>query len=190
MIRILGGPKRLCDGLTRRDLLHVGSLELLGLGLGETGLAGQVQAVPLATGGGFGQAKACILLFLYGSPSQLETFDPKPEAPEQIRGELTSIASSVPGLDVCELLPRLSRVMDKVTVIRSVSHPYPIHGVAYATTGIPRIDVAMELNPRDPAQWPYIGSVVDYVERSRGGAGRPEVPTNLVLPWAFSSQRV
>src|SRR5437764_1000216 len=112
MIRVLGGPKRLCDGLTRRDLLHVGSLSLLGLGVSEGG------AVPSARGGAavdgvkplglvpgrFGQAKACILLFLYGSPSQLETFDPKPDAPEQVRGELKSIRSNVPGLDVCELL--------------------------------------------------------------------------------------
>ena len=198
MIRVLGGPKRLCNGVTRRDLLHVGSLGLMGLGMpglapllslaGEPGGIGR----PIVNGG-FGQAKACILLFLYGSPSQLETFDPKPEAPVEIRGEFGTIASSVPGLNVCAHLPRLARVMDKVTVLRTVSHPYPIHGVAYATTGIPRIDVALELNPRDPAQWPFIGSVVDYVERRRGlarGDDRPEVPRNLVLPWAFSSERV
>ena len=65
--------------------------------------------------------------------------------------------SSVPGLDVCEGLPRLARVMDKVSVIRSVSHPFPVHGVAYATTGNPTVPLAMELNPRDPAHWPYIG---------------------------------
>ena len=194
MIRVLGGPKRLCDGLTRRDLLHVGSLGLLGMGLGESDFlssaaraASSSPALPR-----FGQAKACILLFLYGSPSQLETFDPKPDAPAEIRGELKSIASRVPGLDVCELLPELSRVMDKVTVLRTVSHPYPLHGVAYATTGIPRIDAPLELSPRDPAQWPFIGSVVDYVDRTRAGtqATRPELPRNLLLPWAFSSQRI
>lgn len=197
MIRVLGGPKRLCDGLTRRDLLHVGSLSLLGLGLSELGtvapaLAGVTTAggKPLVAGG-FGQAKACILLFLYGSPSQLETFDPKPDAPVQIRGDLKSIRSNVAGLDVCELLPRMARVMDKVTVVRSVSHPYPIHGVAYATTGIPRIDPAMELAPRDPAHWPFIGSVVDYADsRKREASGVAAVPRNVVLPWAFSSQRV
>ena len=186
MIRILGTPKRLCDGLTRRDLLHVGagSLGLMGLG----GLSGA--ASPLVKGG-FGQAKSCIFLFLYGSPSQLETFDPKPDAPEQIRGELKSIPSKVPGLDVCELLPRMARVMDKVTVIRSVSHPYPLHGVAFATTGLASITAPMELSPRDPAHWPYIGSVVDYVDsRSREAAGVDAIPRNMVLPWAFSSQRV
>jgi hypothetical protein len=191
MIRILGGPKRLCDGLTRRDLLHVGSLGLLGMGLPTAGLAGAES--PRSPGaGGFGRAKSCILLFLYGSPSQLETFDPKPDAPAEIRGELGSIPSAVPGLDVCELLPDLARVMDKVTVIRSVSHPYPIHGVAYATTGIPRIDVPLELDPRAAEHWPYIGSVVDYVEGTRddaAGRPRPEVPRNLLLPFPFSSRR-
>src|SRR4029079_19305462 len=141
---------------------------------------------------GFGRAKACILLYLYGAPSQIETFDPKPAAPVEVRGELGTIPTAVPGLDVCERLPRLARVMDRVTVIRSLTHPYPIHGVAFALTGIPRIELAMELNPRDPAHWPFVGSVVDYVDGRRGpDAGRtPDVPRNLVLPWAFSSQRV
>ena len=109
MLRILGGPKRLCDGLTRRDLLHVGSLGLLGLGLREwssLSRASASDAPPSSSLPGFGRAKACILLFMYGSPSQLETFDPKPEAPVEIRGEFGCIASSVPGLDVCERLPR------------------------------------------------------------------------------------
>ena len=130
---------------------------------------------------------------MYGSPSQLETFDPKPDAPVEIRGELGCIASSVPGLNVCDRLPRLAQVMDKVSLIRSVSHPYPIHGVAYATTSNPRIDMAMEMNPRDVKHWPFIGSVVDHVDgraAERTTARPSPVPRNLVLPWAFSSQRV
>jgi hypothetical protein len=194
MLRVLGAPKRLCDGLTRRELLQLGSLG--GLGLTAPAWVG----TPAARAGardavgrlpGFGQAKACILLFMYGSPSQIETFDPKPDAPVEIRGELSSIASSVPGLSVCERLPRLAQVMDKLTVIRSVSHPYPIHGVAYATTGIPRIEIPMELNPRDPNHWPFIGSVVDMIDGRRHASGAGSiVPRNLVLPWAFSSRRV
>jgi hypothetical protein len=194
MIRVLGGPKRLCDGLTRRDLLHVGSLGVLGLGLADRGLSPRASADTLASSlPPFGQAKSCILLFLYGSPSQIETFDPKPDAPVGIRGELGCIPSSVPGLSVCELLPSLAQVMDKVTVIRSVSHPYPIHGVAYATTGNPVVPLAAELSPREPLHWPYLGSVVDYVDgRRQAQQGRPccEVPRNLLLPWAFSSRRV
>ncbi len=188
MLRILGGPKRLCDGLTRRDLLHLGSLGLLGLTGGLTLPATSQAASSTSNLPGFGRARSCILLFLYGSPSQIETFDPKPEAPEQIRGELGCIPSSVPGLNVCELLPQIAGVMDKVTLIRSVTHPYPIHGVAYATTGIPRIDVAMELHPHDPGHHPFIGSAVDYLDGKKGAPGAA-LPRNLVLPWAFSSHR-
>ncbi len=196
MLRVLGGPKRLCDGVTRRELLQVGSLGLLGLGLTEWPALTAARAgepLPSASLPGFGQAKACILLFMYGSPSQLETFDPKPDAPVEIRGEFGCIPSSVAGLNVCDRLPRLAQVMDKVTVIRSVTHPYPLHGVAFATTGIPRIDVPLELNPKDPSHYPFIGSAVDYVDgRRKEGAkpGRSPVPRNLVLPWAFSSHRV
>ncbi len=189
MLRVLGGPKRLCDGLTRRDLLRVGSLGLLDLGLHAAGLAPRSQAAPAALPS-FGKAKSCILLFLYGSPSQLETFDPKPDAPTDIRGELGVIPSNVPGLNICELLPKLSRVMDRATVIRSVTHPYPIHGVAYATTGIPRMELAWELAPRDPNHWPFIGSIVDYMDGRQNPGAVPELPRNLALPWAFSSHRV
>ncbi len=194
MIRVLGGPKRLCDGLTRRDLLHVGSLGMLGLSAGIP--RGRVLAGPSDPNqnrSSFGRAKSCILLFLYGSPSQIETFDPKPDAPVEVRGEFGCIPSSVAGLNICERLPHLARVMDKVTLIRSVSHPYPIHGVAYATTSNPVVPLAAELSPREPLHWPFIGSVVDYVDGQQSGKGpasRPEVPRNLLLPWAFSSQRV
>src|SRR5688572_7909997 len=105
MLRVLGSPKRLCDGLTRRDMLQVGSAAFGGLGLSQL-LAAQAQASPSAgAGDSFGRAKHCIVLFLYGSPSQLETFDMKPEAPVEIKGTMQPIASSLPGLDVCEHLP-------------------------------------------------------------------------------------
>ena len=192
MLRILGGPKRLCDGITRRDLLHVGSLGLLGLGLRDWSLPARARAgdaLPSSSLPGFGRARSCILLFLYGSPSQLETFDMKPDAPPEIRGEFRPIRSRLPGLDVCELLPNAAKVMDKVTVLRSLTHPYPIHGVAYATTGVPQIDVPMELNPRDGRHWPFVGSVVEYLTAGKSSK-RDAVPTNIALPWPFSSQRV
>jgi hypothetical protein len=191
MIRVLGGPKRLCNGLTRRDLLHAGSLGLLGVNLANWGHFADARPAASTTAlPHFGRARSCILLFLYGSPSQIETFDPKPEAPVEVRGELGSIPSIVPGLDLCEGLPLLARVMDRATVVRSVNHLYPIHGVAFALTGIPRIELAWELNPREPAHWPFIGSVVDYVDGVHAPGVLPEVPRNLLLPWPFSSQRV
>src|SRR5438874_8064439 len=135
MLRILGSPKRLCDGLTRRDMLWAGGLGLFGLGLSDYLHLIDLQAADAAhrpAARGFGKAKSCILLFLYGSPSQLETFDPKPDAPVGIRGDLGTIPSSIPGVRVGELLPNAARIMDRVTVVRSMTHPYPIHGAAYA----------------------------------------------------------
>lgn len=186
MLRVLGSPKRLCDGLTRRDLLQVGGAAFGGLGLSQ--LLESTARGSDSTRRGFGRAKHCIVLFLYGSPSQLETFDMKPGAPEQIRGTMRPIASSLPGLDVCEHLPHLAQVMDRTTVIRSVTHPYPIHGVAYAMTGVPVIDVAMELNPRDPGHHPYFGSCVEYLDRPRRAAGSGAAQ-NVALPFPFSSKR-
>ena len=184
MLTIQGTPRTLCDGLTRRDLLQVGALGPLGIGLGdvlaaETGASGTV---------GLGAAKSCILLFPYGSPPTHETFDPKPDAPAEIRGELGSIESKLPGLRVCELLPRVAGVMDKVTVARSLTHQYPLHGVAYAVTGIPTYTPALETKARDPKHWPYVGSVVEYLDETQGRIPTRGLPGNIGLPWLMNSQ--
>lgn len=184
MLRVLGSPKKLCDGVTRRDMLWAGGLGALGLGLPDVLRATAPATTPSRR---FGQAKNCILLFLYGSPSQLEWADMKYDAPAEIRGELGGIRSNLPGCDVCELFPNMSRVMEKLTVVRSMTHPHPIHGVAFATTGVPTIDVAMELAPRDGRHWPFIGSVVDYL--SRPNQRRRDMPVQMALPWPFSSKR-
>src|SRR5688500_4407168 len=106
MLRILGSPKKLCSGWTRRELLQAGGLGLLGLGLGDFLCLSEAQAGTLPKqDSSFGRAKSCILLYLYGAHSQLETFDMKPYAPVEIRGELRPIRSALPGCDVCELLP-------------------------------------------------------------------------------------
>ncbi|MCA9080701.1 MAG: DUF1501 domain-containing protein [Planctomycetaceae bacterium] len=187
MLRVLGSPKRLCDGLTRRDMLNVGASALGGLGLST--LLEQQAAASGATAESFGKAKNCIILFLYGSPSQLETFDMKPEAPVEVRGSMQPIPSSLPGLPVCEHLPEMAKIMDRTTVIRSVTHPHPIHGVAYAMTGTAVIDVGMELNPYDERHHPYFASCVEYLERQQRG-GRPgDFIQNVALPFPFSSKR-
>jgi hypothetical protein len=191
MLRILGSPKRLCNGLTRREMLVAGGISLLGVGLSDYLRLSEAQATPRTPQPrSFGRAKSCILLYLYGSPSQLELADCKPNAPPEIRGELRPIRSRLPGCDVCELLPNLGRVIDRMTVVRSMTHPYPIHGVAYATTGVPTIDIPMELNPHDGRHWPFVGSVVDYVERQRATPRAGQVPHNIALPFPFSSRRV
>ncbi len=185
MLRFLGTRKRLCDHLTRRDLLQVGGLSLFGLNLAD-GLARAADAS--APGGlpGFGQARSCILIFPYGSPSSHETFDPKPDAPAEVQGEMGATSSSVPGLFVCDRLPRVARIMDQVTVVRSMTHPYPLHGLAYAVTGIPTYTPALETRAHDPRHWPFIGSVVDYLDNLRD---RPApLPRNIGLPWLVNSK--
>jgi hypothetical protein len=192
MLRVLGNRKTLCNGMSRRDLLTAGAA--FGLTLPAFLRA---QAVPPAEkretsrDSHFGRAKACILLFLYGSPSQIELADMKPDAPEEIRGEFKPIRSTLPGCDVCELLPHTSRVMHQTTVVRSMTHKYPIHGVAYATTSVPEIDGDMELSPHDSRHWPFIGSVVAHLEHRADPARlKKAVPDNIALPFPFSSQRV
>src|SRR4051812_39623542 len=100
-------PARFCDGLTRRDFLHAGSLSLLGLSL------------PALEGVKVRAASAdddvnCIMLFLVGGPSQLDTWDMKPSAPSEIRGPFRPIETNVPGIQVSEIFPRLATMMDKV----------------------------------------------------------------------------
>jgi hypothetical protein len=169
--------------MTRRDLLQVG-------GIGALGLADLLRSRPAAAGQrrGFGRAKACILLFPYGSPPQHETFDPKPDAPSEIQGELKAMATRADGIQICDQLPRIAKVMDRVTVVRSVTHDYPVHGVAYALTGMPTYTPALETRPRDAAHWPFIGSVVDYMDEQRGGARVPTLPRNIGLPWVLNSK--
>lgn len=188
MLRILGSRKQLCDGLSRRDVLQIGSLGFLGLGDCFRLEQAQARSARSTASATFGKAKSCILLFLFGSPSQHDTFDPKPDAPEEVRGELRPIATRIPGAQICELLPKLARLTDRTTIVRSLSHEYPIHSVAYALTGTPTIDIPMQLNPRDGRHWPFIGSVVDYLEERRG-RGQPAVPRNICLPWLLSSRR-
>jgi hypothetical protein len=186
MIRVLGSNKRFCDGLTRRDLLHVGALAPLGLSLAGWSRAREPGARPAATG--FGTAKRCLVLYLWGSPSQLDTFDPKPDAPPEVCGEFRSVATALPGVRIGEILPRTARLLGRVTVLRSLTHPYPIHGTAFALTGVPTTDLPLEGNPRDPRHWPYLGAVVDYLAEQADPAP-PAVPRNFGLPFLLGSRR-
>jgi hypothetical protein len=188
MIRLLGSPRTLCDGQTRREFLRIGGLGALGLGLNDALRWQEASAELPRQHVSFGTAKSCILLFPYGSPPQHETFDPKPDAPAEIQGEMKAIRTTVPGLWICERLPHVARVMDRVTVVRSMTHPYPEHGVAYAVSGIPTYTPELETRPRDPRHWPFIGSVVDYLEEKRTGERVPALPRNIGLPWLLNSK--
>ena len=186
MLRILGSKKQFCDGLTRRDLLHVGALAPFGLTLENASRA--ADATKDSTLSGFGSAKRCILLYLWGSPSQLDTFDPKPDAPKEVRGDLGSIPSVIPGVRVGEVLPRIARMLDRVTVLRSLTHQQPIHGTAFAFSAVPTTDLQLEGNVRDSRHWPFVGSVVDYFA-ARTDSRPPVVPRNYWFPFPFGSKR-
>jgi uncharacterized protein (DUF1501 family) len=114
---------RLCSGLSRRDFLRIGALAPLGLSLPQL-LASEKAAA------GKARAKSVILVFLGGGISHHDSFDPKPDAVEQIRGKYKSIATNVPGLNVTELLPNMAKVMDKVALVRSGSHENDHHETA------------------------------------------------------------
>jgi hypothetical protein len=188
VLNILGFNKRLCDGVTRRELLQAGGSSILGLSLAD------LLRAPAAARGStplphFGKAKNVILLYLYGAMSQLETLDPKPDAPAEIRGPFGCIGTRLPGVRVGELLPRVADRLDRVAVVRSMSHQMPIHNVAHTVTGIRQTDIPMELNPRDPRHWPFFGSVVDYLDPARGGRkGNRLIPRNVILPWRQSTR--
>lgn len=186
MIPILGSNKKLCDGLSRRDLLQLGGLGAFGLGLADFNRLQAVQTEGERSPA-FGKAKSCILVFLFGSPPQHETFDPKPLAPVEVQGEMKAISTNVPGLDICERLPLMAGVMDRMTIVRSMTHPYPVHGVAYALTGMPTYTPEIEAKPRDPQHWPYIGSIVDYVDRQHT-RNAVSTPKHIGLPWLLGSK--
>jgi hypothetical protein len=179
MLRILGSPKRHCQGPTRREWIIAG-----GLGLAAPGFAARPQVKPAGT------AKNVILLYLFGGPSQVDTFDPKPNAPSEVRGEFKSIRTRVPGLDICERLPNVARVMDRVTLIRSLNHPWNFHGMQYATTGLPQGTIPIEETQMHAEQWPFIGSVFSYLDHQKQGPKpKGSVPDNVFLPWLLSSKR-
>ena len=191
LLRILGSPKRLCDGLTRRDLLLAGGLGTFGLGLADFFDLQQAQAgAAKPPARSFGRAKNVILLYLFGGPSHLETLDMKPAAAPEVRGGLRPIRSRLPGCDVCEYLPHMAKVMDRVCVVRSLNHPWNFHGMMWATTGVPESNIPLEETQRHALHQPYVGSVFERVQRGRHGPKpRGAVPDNIILPWLLSSKR-
>ena len=160
---------RTSSGLSRRDFLRVGSLGGVGLAL-----AGRAGAAPTAR-----DDRAVILLLLVGGPSQLDTFDPKPDAPASVRGPFRSIPTRVPGVRVCEHLPRLADRLDRVAIVRSLYHnAAPIHeaGLQLLQTG--RL---FDLN----IEHPHIGALAARDLAPRGGA-----PVFATLPGAIGSTGV
>ncbi len=132
MLNIGTATVRNCRGLTRRELLRVGGLGIAGLTLADWFRSREVRANPGATAP---RDVSCIFLWLDGGPSHLETFDPKPDAPDTIRGPYGALPTSVPGVHFSELLPMLARHMDKCALIRSMAHTIDAHSPIPMLTG-------------------------------------------------------
>lgn len=137
----------------------------------------------------FGRAKSVIVLYLYGAPSQMDTLDPKPDAPAEVRGEFRPISTSIPGIAASELLPNIAKNLHRVCLLRSMTHTSNNHAVSVALSGLRESNPAMEGNGHDPRHQPYFGSVLEYLWKQRGiGMDRTGVPVNMVLPWPLNQK--
>jgi hypothetical protein len=154
--------------ISRRHWLSSAAGGALGLSLGsllQARAAGSESAINAL--GTSPPIRACILVFYYGGPSHLETFDPKPDAPADVRGEFKPISTSVPGLQISEHLPKLSRWMHKAAIIRSMSHQARLHDSAsiHVLTGRPLAGPDRELFSPLPQFYPSFGGAVAYMQR-------------------------
>jgi hypothetical protein len=165
------GRGRFCDGLSRRSFLKIGGLVMGGLGLPELLEAEARAATPSgARAPGRASHKSVIMVYLSGGLAHQDTFDLKPDAPDGIRGEFKPIATSLPGVQVCELLPRMAAVMDRVAVIRSLVGQLDEHSSFQSMTGFP-----MGISQREGK--PHFGSVIAKVQ----GPVDPVVPPFIDL---------
>jgi hypothetical protein len=149
----------------RRQFLATAAASGLGLGLP---FAATAATQPVAAQNCI---RSCILIFYYGGPSHLDTFDPKPDAPAEVRGEYRTIATAVPGIRVCEHLPLCARLMNQLALVRTMHHPMRNHNSAAAETLTGRTPAGgdQELLSDDPRGLPTLGSAVSYALGPRGG---------------------
>src|SRR5437773_964109 len=168
MLTIPGRPIRTCEGWSRRELMRIGGAGLLGLNLPEflswkAAAAAKTESKPKA----FGAAKSVLMLFLQGGPSHIDIWDPKPNAPSNVRGDFKPIKTKVPGIWLTEVMPKLAKQMDKATLVRSVS--YTPAGLLNHTAAIyqmmtgytpDRVSPSGQLEPPSPNDFPHAGSQI------------------------------
>ena len=179
MLNILTNRRSDCSGVTRREWLQAGT-GLLGLNLPKMLAAESSQNAFQG-----GKAKSVLFIYLFGGPSQLETFDMKPEAPSTVHGPFSSIDSRTPGMHICEHLPMLAECSDKYCVVRTVNHKQNDHNASHiiqtgrdmppAERGPARVNAA-------PNDWPSMGSVVEYFDRKAANDRIRDIPGYLYLP--------
>ncbi len=184
MLSILGSPRRLCDGQSRRELLRAGAIGLFGgmtlsnLLAAEAASAARVSrsagpGVPLRAG----RAKSVLLLYLMGGPPHQDMWDMKPDAPSEYRGEFKPIRTSASGVEICELLPKMARWMHRSAIVRSAHHEGGDHNTLPNFTGFNGPSSSGNIVSPGNADPPSMGSVVDYL-----GMGAPQVPAYFHLP--------
>ncbi|MCS6865523.1 MAG: DUF1501 domain-containing protein [Gemmataceae bacterium] len=157
-------PATFCDGLTRRDFLHAGALAPLGLTL--AGWQRATQAAGVAD-----RDINCIMLFLVGGPSQLDTWDPKPQAPVEVRGPFQPIKTSVNGIHISEIFPKMAQYADKYSLLRTVYHTATaVHDTGHQMMQTGRLFTG-------GVEHPHIGCVLGYLKGGRG-----ELPAHVLLP--------
>ena len=157
-------PAALCDAPTRRDFLHAGSLASLGLTL-----PGYLRAREAA--GARDSDVNCIMLFLLGGPSHIDTWDMKPKAPAEVRGPFQPIKTSAPGIEISEIFPRMAKHADKYSLVRSVYHTATaVHDTGHQMMQTGRLFTG-------GVEHPHIGSSLGYLKGGRG-----ELPAHVLLP--------
>ena len=177
MLSIPGRAVRNCDGVSRRELMRIGSIGMMGLGLPnflaqKASAANEAAAAGKYAGArGFGQAKSVIMIFLQGGPSHIDIWDPKPNAAANIRGEFKPIPTKIIGTHISEHMPMMAQALDKATLIRSMS--YTPNGLFNHTaaiyqmlTGYPpdKVSPSGQLEPPNGADFPNIGSHISKMK--------------------------
>jgi hypothetical protein len=175
-------------GATRREALQAGALALTGLGLPGLFAACNATAAPSAAGSGsaprgFGRARSCIMIFQWGGPSQLETWDPKPDAPAEIRGTFGTIATATPGVRISEHFPLLARQTERLAIVRSMTHDDAAHlSTAHRVlTGHLAPTVNSDAAGPSPNDWPHLGALVARCRPTRGA-----MPSAVTMPWTVA----
>lgn len=174
MLKMLGSPRRCCDGLTRRETLAAGALTALG-GFGFPQFLAAKEAGAVRPG----KAKSVILLYLLGGAATQDMFDLKPDAPQEVRSEFKPIATSASGVQICEHLPKMARWMHKAAIVRTVNHQAGCHNTLPSYTGyetlLSDITTSKEHYP------PSMGSVCEYLRRQNETVS-PKSPAGADLP--------
>jgi hypothetical protein len=167
MLDFIGlGQAHMCNGLKRRDFLQVGTLGAIGLGLPQYLAAKEIKAVDPSK-----DKRSAIMIFNLGAPSQLDTFDMKPDAPAEIRGPFKPISTNAAGIQISEILPMHAKIADKFSLVRSCFH----RGAAVHDSGWQIMQTGRQFS--GGVNTPHVGSVVGYM-RGR----RTDLPSHVVLP--------